>query len=229
MPGPLLFIAAHARECAALISHWENLRTPALSVNWAREGLWKRRPVMAIANGAGADRAFAAVILASKSSAVCNIGFCGALDDALRIGDIFVATEVRNGTRAYAAQAPSGPAAPSGVVVSIDHVAQTALEKRGLRSTGASVVEMEAAGAARASEDMGLPFYCVRVVSDLAEENFANDFNAALGPDGRFSGARLAAGALARPRERFSELMRLKQRTAVASKKLGDFLAGCTF
>jgi adenosylhomocysteine nucleosidase len=239
MPGPLLFIAADARECTALISHWENLRTPALSVNWAREGLWKRRPVMAVANGAGADRAFAAVILscgmlagkhlASKSSAVCNIGFCGALDDALRIGDIFVATEVRNGTRAYAVQAPTGPAAPSGVVMSLDHVAQTALEKRGLRSTGASVVEMEAAGAARASEDMGLPFYCVRVVSDLAGEDFANDFNAALGPDGRFSAVRLAAGALVRPRERFGELMRLKQRTVLASRKLGDFLAGCTF
>jgi hypothetical protein len=76
---------------------------------------------------------------------------------------------------------------------------------------------------------MGLPFYCVRVVSDLAGEDFANDFNAALGPDGRFSAVRLAAGALARPRERFGELMRFKQRTALASRKLGDFLAGCTF
>ena len=52
---------------------------------------------------------------------------------------------------------------------------------------------------------------------------------AAIGPDGGFSVVRLVAGALRNPRERFPELMRLKQRTAIASKKLGDFLAACTF
>jgi hypothetical protein len=88
---------------------------------------------------------------------------------------------------------------------------------------------MEAAGAARAAEDLGLPFYCVRAVSDLAGEDFENDFNDALGPDGRFSTWRLVKGAMASPRKRFGELFRLKQRTELASKKLGDFLADCTF
>ena len=46
---------------------------------------------MAIANGAGAERAFAAVLVAPRPSAVCNIGFCGALDESLRVGDIVVA------------------------------------------------------------------------------------------------------------------------------------------
>ena len=54
---------------------------------------------------------------------------------------------------------------------------------------------MEAAGVARAAEDLGVPFYCIRAVSDLAGEDFANDFNAALTPDGRFSTLRLVAGA----------------------------------
>ena len=34
--------------------------------------------------------------------------------------------------------------------------------------------------------ELGLPFYCVRAVTDLADESLANDFNRALRPDGHF-------------------------------------------
>ncbi len=231
MAGPILFVAADPRECAGLIAHWENVRAVPLPVTWVRAGKWRGGEVMAIANGAGADRAFAAVLVAPKPSAVCNIGFCGALDESLRVGDIFVACEVRNGSRRYETLVPGvvGSGIASGAVASIDHIAATATEKRNLRATGASIVEMEAAGAARAAEDLDLPFYCIRAVSDLADEDLENDFNAALTSEGQFSTLRLVTGALARPRQRFGELLRLKRRTDVASKKLGDFLADCTF
>lgn len=230
----LLFVAADPRECAGLVSHWQDVRAVLLPVMWARSGRWKGTDVMAIANGAGADRAFAAVLVAPKPSAVCNIGFCGALDEELRVGDIVVAAEVReltdNDSHKYETLVPgTTKAARFGEVASIQHIAQTAAEKRNLRATGASIVEMEAAGVARAAEDLGLPFYCIRVVSDLAGEDFMNDFNAALLPDGRFSTLRLIVGALASPRKKFGELLRLQRRTAVASKNLGDFLVDCTF
>jgi adenosylhomocysteine nucleosidase len=169
------------------------------------------------------------VLLAPKPSAICNIGFCGALDETLGIGDVVVATEIRDGSRTWSASLPDTPDGPTGAVASIDHVAQTAAEKSNLRATGASIVEMEAAGVARASEDLDLPFYCIRAVSDLATEDFANDFNAALGPDGRFSVARLVTGALSSPKKNFGELFRLQKRTAIAAKKLGDFLAATAF
>ncbi len=226
----LLFVAADPRECAGLVSHWQDVRTVSLPVMWARTGRSKGAEVMAIANGAGADRAFAAVLVAPKPSAVCNTGFCGALDESLRVGDIVVANQVRDETREYETLVPGTTKAfRPGAVVSIPRIAQTAAEKRNLRATGASIVEMEAAGAARAAEDLGLPFYCIRAVSDLAGEDFENDFNAALTPDGRFSTLRLIAGALESPRKRFGELLRLQRRTAVASKNLGDFLVDCTF
>jgi adenosylhomocysteine nucleosidase len=237
MSDPLLFIAADQRECNGWVSHWEAVRRISLPVNWARAGRWKGRDVIAIANGAGVDRAFAAVILASRPAAVCNIGFCGALDESLGIGDVVIALEVRDNTstreRKYETLVPdisnAKSFALSGVVVSIDRVAQTASEKRNLRATGASIVEMEAAGVARAAEDLGLPFYCIRAVSDLAGEDFENDFNAALDPNGQFSALRLVMGALASPRKRFAELLRLQRRTALASERLGEFLADCTF
>jgi len=223
MTSSLLFIAADPRECTGLLSHWEQVQPLQLPVHWARTGRWKGREVTAIANGAGAERAFAAVLVAPKASAICNIGFCGALDESLQIGDVFVATEIRNGTNVWPVCIPDTPGSPTGVVASIDHIAQTAAEKSNLRASGASIVEMEAAGVARASEDLDLPFYCIRAVSDLAHEDFANDFNAALGPDGRFSVVRLVKQL------KFGELLRLKHRTDLASKKLGDFLAATTF
>jgi len=228
-PAPLLFLAAEPRELTHWIAHWTDLRPLSLPVHWSRAGNWNGRPVLAIANGAGPARARAAVEAAAPVSAVCNIGFCGALDSALHPGDVFIATEVRNGASASAAKRPAGPPARSGPLASIDHIARTAREKRELRSAGALVVEMEAAGAARAAAALNVPFYCVRAVSDLAGEDLHNDFNAALRPDGRFSLPRILAGACASPLQRFRELIVLKQRTDLAAKNLGDFLANCTF
>jgi nucleoside phosphorylase len=185
---------------------------------------------MAIANGAGPERAGAAVEAAPRPDAVCNIGFCGALDDSLGIGDIFVASEVRNGGRTYAAGIPGGTAAQArGPLVSQGTIAGTSSEKRILRNSGALAVEMEAAGAARASEKLNVPFYCIRAVSDLASEDFANDFNRCIMPDGRFNVPRLLMGACASPVRRFGELIRLSNRTRLASYNLGEFLADCTF
>jgi adenosylhomocysteine nucleosidase len=230
MSAPLLFLAADPREFAGLLPHWTSLAPKNLAVHWARTAMWRGRPVMAIANGAGANRAFVAVLLAHEISAVCNIGFCGALDEKLRIGDVVVGTSVDDGTEVHPAADPRGPqSAATGVVATISRIAATAAEKRALREKGATIVEMEAAGAAKGAQDLGVPFYCVRAVSDLAGESFANNFNAALGGDGRFSLFRLVTGALASPSTRFRELIELRKRTELASKKLGDFLVNCKF
>lgn len=229
MNGPLVFIAAEPRECLPFVALWENAQPASLPVHWSREGRWKGRDVLAIANGAGAERAHAAVQAAPKPGAVCNIGFCGALVEELGPGDVFVAEEVRNGERTWTAQHPVCPPARSGILLSVGRIVQTAREKRDLARSGADVVEMEAAGAARASEDLDLPFYCIRVVSDVSGEDFVNDFNRCLMPDGRFNVARLVAGAFSSPVRRFGELMRLSRRTALASKNLGDFLGKCSF
>lgn len=223
MTGSLLFIGADPREFTGLLTHWESVSPLPLSVHWARSGRWRGREVFAIANGAGADRAFAALLMAPKASAICNVGFCGALDESLKIGDVVVVTEVQTDDRSWQTTVPDGPPAHRGIVKTTDHIVQTAAEKRTLRASGASIVEMEAAGVARAAEDLGVPFFCVRAVSDLATEDFQNDFNAALQPDGRFSVLRLVSQL------KLKELIELKKRTTLASKKLGDFLAASSF
>jgi nucleoside phosphorylase len=141
-----------------------------------------------------------------------------------------VATSVAAADRSFEALPVSSAAAHhSGVVCSIDRVAQTAEEKRRLRAGGAMVVEMEAAGVAARAEVRGLPFYCIRAVTDLAGETMANDFNAALRADGYFDTMVILRETLRRPLARLPELCRLRQRSVRAARVLGDFIADCRF
>jgi adenosylhomocysteine nucleosidase len=230
MSAPVLFVAADPREFAGWVSRWSDVRKLQLPVHWARAGKWCGRDMVAIANGAGWERASAAVRAVEGPCAVYNVGFCGALTATLGIGDIFIAAEVLGaaGLR-YPARTPGGAEGRSGTLASVARIVQTATEKKRLSQTGAMVVEMEAAGVARASEELGVPFYCVRAVSDLFSEDFANNFNKFLMHDGRFDVLRLLIGALGSPVARFGELIRLSRRTALASKNLGDFLANCSY
>ena len=41
----------------------------------------------------------------------------------------------------------------------------------------------------------GVPFYCIRAVTDTADESFANDFNAARDGDGHFIRSQICGGA----------------------------------
>ena len=90
-------------------------------------------------------------------------------------------------------------------------------------------VEMEAAGVAQRARALGLPFYCVRAVTDLAGENMANDFNAALRSDGHFDTIRIFKGTLRHPTVRLPELIRLRNRCVRAARALGEFFADCRF
>jgi nucleoside phosphorylase len=228
--GPIVFIAAEPRECAPWVAKWNDVEKLPLESHWARQGEWRGNRMIAITNGAGAGRAYHAARQISQPAQLWNIGFGGAADPKLRVGDIFVADRVFSSGQAFPCRQPrTSLPFRLGEVHTVANIARTAQEKSDHYRSGASVIEMEAAGIARAASEENAPFYCVRAVSDLASETFVNDFGAALGPDGRFSAARLAAGAMLRPRDRFAELLRLWRRANVAAKNLGEFLAHCEF
>jgi adenosylhomocysteine nucleosidase len=222
----LLFVAADPMEFGGLTRFCRNVATARLPVDWARTAELHGEPILMVANGAGAKRAAAAVDAAHDVSAVVSTGFCGALDPALQIGDIFVAGSV-DGARISRPQSPRRYA--TGALASIDHVAQTAAEKQKLRAEGAKAVEMEAAGVCERAQAYSLPFYCVRSVTDLADETFANDLNAALRADGHFATMQILRSAMRHPVARIPELVRLRHRCGIAARALGEFLADCRF
>ncbi|MEO8596414.1 MAG: hypothetical protein ABI759_24055 [Candidatus Solibacter sp.] len=229
----ILMIAADPMEFPGLLRHTSGVAPAAIGVDWARSARLGAHHLLLVANGAGAHRASAAVdaaLRAFPADAIVSTGFCGALVPEFAIADVIAATAVDAGGRRFAVLHPASASRHhSGVVISTDHVAQTAGEKRQLRATGASVVEMEAGGVAERAETRGLPFYCVRAVTDLAGEDMANDFNRALRADGHFGTMKILQGALRHPLTRLPELIRLRQRCVRAARALGDFFADCRF
>ncbi len=225
----ILFVAADPMEYRGVLSRVADARTEAMPVDFARSGRLGSNHVLLLANGVGWKRAAAAVAAGQgfAPEAIVSTGFCGALDDGLAVADVVAATAVSANGRKHRAEALAAP--HSGVICSIDHVAQTAEEKRRLRLSGGSAVEMEAAAVAEFASVRTLPFYCIRAVTDLAGESLANDFNQALRSDGHFDTMFILRGALRRPTIRLPELIRLRSRCVRAAEALGKFLAGCRF
>jgi adenosylhomocysteine nucleosidase len=219
-------------EFRGILTRMERPRKISLGADWARTGTMSGHEVLLVANGVGARRAAAAVDAAwtvFPPDRVISVGFCGALDPALQVADVIIGTCIAGKDRRYPVVPVSGNAKASGTVCSIDRVARTAAEKRTLHHTGGIAVEMEAAGVAERAESLGLPVSCVRVVTDLAGEDMANDFNRALRFDGHFATMRIFRDALRHPAARFPELIRLQRRCVRAARTLGEFFADCRF
>jgi adenosylhomocysteine nucleosidase len=223
-----LLIAAEAREYKGIDRRWRNDSGARWAVQWSRICRRGNQRFLLSANGVGAARAAQAVDAAlaiARPDAVVSFGFCGALDPELRVGDVFVGSTVIHAGSFVLPR--KNTEFRSGPVASVDHVVETAEAKRALRASGASIVEMESAGVAVRAAALGLPAYCIRAVTDLAGESFTLDLNGALRDDGRFDTMHLLRTALLRPRTGIPELLRLRNRSQIAARALGDFLADC--
>jgi len=227
----ILLVAAEAREFAGLMHNVEKSERLSWPVQFARRVEYGGNVAVLVAHGPGPELAAEAVRVAagrSRVTAVVSTGFCGGLDPTLGSTDIFVAREVMGVGPAVMPAHPNGRFT-IGALISSDRVAITAAEKARLRQTGGDAVEMEAAGVAKAAERLSLPFYCVRVVTDTANESLPLDFNRMRDTEGRFSRMRIIAAGLRNPGIIFPQLMTFNERCKSASTALGEFLANCRF
>ena len=228
-------VAAEAREFAGLRRHCRGERRLGWPLRFARSAELHGLRVVLVANGAGpglAGEACEVAWMKQKADALVSTGFCGALDPDLKVGAVFVATGVdapEKGWRLVARMPECDRPHSTGRLLSVDRVVQTVEEKKRLRASGALAVEMEAAAVGLRARAWGVPFYCVRSVTDLAEESFQLDLNAARSEDGRISVARILGAAVRRPRHLVPELCTLYRRSRLASRELGEFLADCRF
>jgi adenosylhomocysteine nucleosidase len=239
----ILYIAAEASELQPFAARLTGRRPLKWPLDYAQEGILDGRRILLAANGAGpklATRALeiairaisAADLQSSVLEAVFCVGFCGALQPDLREGQIVVATEIKapGSTEVFPAwKVEAEQAFVSGTFVSQDRVAAAAVEKAELRDRfGAIAVEMEAFGVAARAKRAGLPFCCIKAVSDRADESFGIDVNRTRSPDGRISRVKIVLQGVARP-SLIPELFRLKRRADLAAGALGDFLVSCRF
>jgi adenosylhomocysteine nucleosidase len=191
---------------------------------------------MLVANGPGRSLAKAAcetAIAKQRPTAIISTGFCGGLDPALKPAQLFVANRVisaDNDSEFIAAVPGNVGDTAIGSIVCGDRVIVTREEKAALRNrTGARVVDMESFAVAECAKRLGVPFYCVRVLSDTASETFPIDFNCYRDQAGRFKIRAIAIRALLSPFSVLPELIRFQRRCAAASDVLGEFLVNCRF
>ena len=215
-----LMVAAEAREFAGILKRAGDVRAlPWKGAAFSREAVWRNSRWLLIANGPGQRLVERALERKQNVDRILSIGFCGALDPTLRIGDIVVSGEVPKGLQASFVQ---------GDVASVDRVAFTAREKSDLRAaTGAAVVEMESAAVAQKAGEWDVPFGCIRVVSDVAGDDLPLDFNRYRDADGRFERTRIGLAALGHPFTVLPGLVRLNRDCGLAAERLGEFLANC--
>ncbi len=226
----LLLIAAFSFEFAGLRS-CKPCAKPGL--RWAATLDLAGNRAILVANGAGRARAAAAArtILSRESvRAVISTGFAGALDPSFLAGDVFVAESVRGDEGEFTSRSPAGSLGDvrRGALLTVDRVVQSAATKRELWGQGAQAVDMEASSVAAVAREHGLPFFCIRAISDLAAEDMPVDFGRALRSDGSLSAWSVFGQALL-ARGRWSRLMRLRRDSAAAARSLGACLTRCEF
>lgn len=170
----------------------------------------------------------ALVKVAYRPKLVLSVGFCGALQDGLAVGDVVLATEVvdeagNHWPSTWPGSLPPGKWEPQlhpGRIVTTGQLVNDSQEKRGLGERHqAMAVDMEAAEIARWCCLREIPCGCVRAVSD--------DVNTRLSPalasmvsGGHASPWRVLAAVARRPRL-VGELWRLARNTRIAARQLG--------
>lgn len=188
---------------------------------FACEARWQGDRWWMLANGPGEALVLDALKEKRNVDGMISTGLCGALDPALRVGDVVFSGNAPIDTRA---------AFVRGTVHTIDHVAGTAAEKRALRNqTGAIAVDMESAVVEKKAAEWNVPYSCIRAVSDRAGDTLPLDFNRYRNPRGDFSRVQIALAAIARPFTVMPQLMQFDRNCRKAVDALGDFLADCRF
>jgi len=193
---------------------WQGARF-ACEAQWQGDRWWM------LANGPGEALVLEALKEKKDVDGMISTGLCGALDPALRLGDVVVSGNAQIEARAKFVR---------GAVHTIDHVAVTAAEKRTVRNqTGAVAVDMESAAVERKAAEWNVPYLCIRAVSDRAGDTLPLDFNRYRNTRGDFSRTRIALAAIARPFTVMPQLMEFDRNCRRAVDALGDFLADCRF
>ena len=185
----LLLIAAESREYAGFSDLAESA---SCDVRWMATTVIRGIDAILVANGVGRGAAAAGtrkMIAGARIDAVVSTGFAGALDPELGIGEVVVAEKTLDGSRVYPACRPLRCPADvhRGSIVTVNEVVQFAESKLALGQDGARAVDMESAAIAEIAKEHRLPFYCVRAISDTAEQDLPVDLNRALRADGTVS------------------------------------------
>jgi adenosylhomocysteine nucleosidase len=215
-------IAALADELAPLVRGWRRESQGGV-------GLWRRShgnaEWIAAFAGIGEDAAARALAGAEHDGpvdAVISTGWAGALREGFDAGSAYgVSAVVCARTRErFAAATPKADC----LLVTSDRVAGREEKRRLSEAFGAGLVDMEAAGLARLAARRGIPFHCVKGVSDGPADRMP-DLNGFIAPDGRFRVGPFMLFAVLRPWH-WPALARLRENGGKSAEGIRESVLG---
>ncbi len=190
----IAIIAAMEHEVRPLIRGWK-VRT--LERGGRRYRLFENGDAALVCGGIGADaarRATEAVIREVNPVRVISVGFAGALDGSLKVGDVFEPRTVINAADGVRTEVGSG----EGILVSSATAAGKEQKVRLGKAYGASAVDMEAAAVAQGAQARGVEFGALKAISDAADFNLPT-VDCFVANDGSFRSAAFGLHVALRP------------------------------
>jgi adenosylhomocysteine nucleosidase len=214
-------VAALEREVGPLIKRWRRVEREH---EGRRFEFFESRQAVVVCGGIGAEaarRATEAVIALYLPELVLSVGFAGALDAALKVGEIFSPSRVIDASDGSSVEIAAG----RGVLVSALTIAGMEQKAKLAESYAAQAVDMEAAAVARGAQARGVRFMAVKAISD--ESTFAMPpLDRFVNRDGQFCQTAFAASIVARP-WLWSKVFRLARNSVKASRALCVELDRC--
>ena len=182
------------REVAPLIRGW---KVRPLECDGVRYRIFENGNAVVICGGIGAGaarRATEALIQEVRPTRVLSVGFAGALDSTLHVGDVLEPRVVINGSDGARTDTGSG----EGALLSFGTVAGQEQKQRLSKAYAAVAVDMEAASVAQGAQIRGLQFAALKAISDAADVSLP-PVERFVASDGRFRSAAFALHVAARP------------------------------
>src|ERR1700677_991202 len=194
----IAIIAAMEREVRPLIRGWKVRAIEHAGRQYRLfEDVFENAEVALICGGVGAEsarRATEAVIREVNPAQIISVGFAGALDPFLKLGDVVQPCTVINAADGARTELGAG----AGILVSSATVASKDQKLRLAKSYNASAVDMEAAAVAQGAEARGVEFAALKAISDEADFSVP-ELDRFVSPDGTFRSIAFTFHAALRP------------------------------
>ena len=213
-------VAALEREVSGLVRSWSRVDR---DYQGRRFVFFERDEMVLVCGGIGTEaarRAAEAVIALYSPALLQSVGFAGALDASLRVGDVFapgIVVDARDGSRIEVERGDEKTTLVTFMAVAgIDQKANLA------QAYGAQAVDMEAAAVATAARAHGIRFAATKVISDEVSFEMPQ-MDRFIDAKGQFRTAGFALFAAFRP-WLWSRVARLASNSRKAAKALGSEL-----
>jgi adenosylhomocysteine nucleosidase len=219
-----VILAAMEREVSPLVRGWQR---SSISDGAQTFAAFEKDEQVVVISGIGrshAEAAARAAIAQYRPAQLVSAGLAGALIRSLKAGSVVapnVVVDAADGAE-YRCTLESGGVVGGGVLVSASEIAGAEAKRKLVDQFHGLIVDMEAAGVARAAQEAGIGFRCVKAISDEADfvmPPLAKFVDAA----GTFQSGQFAAWAAVRPWQ-WARVMKLGRNTNKAVRALCGWL-----